>query len=358
MRQVLFDIPLEWLKEGWHLPVYGYGAMLFLAFIFCNWMARRMCRREGIDEQYVADLEIWLFVSGIIGGRLVYVVWFWHTFQNRPLWNLIKLWDGGLVLYGALLGATIGYFLYYRLMLVQRNISTWKMIDVIAPCIALGIALGRVGCLFTGCCYGNVACTGAPALHFPLYTNAPPIQLAPPTGEMIRRGYQTPMGFLFKGESLEVEAVEPGSAAADVLKADDVIVEVNGKPVLKQEQVEPNVTGILQVTVIRGGAPVTLPAFEPRSIGVNPTQIYETISMCLLLFFLLSYYPFKRHDGELMVLLMCAYAVHRFINEMLRTDTEAVAFNMTLSQNISIGIFMAGVALGVAIWLRARAEAV
>ena len=51
-------------------------------------------------------------------------------------------------------------------------------------------------------------------------------------------------------------------------------------------------------------------------------------------------------------LLMLGYGVHRFLNEMLRTDTDPVAFGLTLSQNISIVILAAGVILGIAVWRR------
>jgi phosphatidylglycerol:prolipoprotein diacylglycerol transferase len=62
-----------------------------------------------------------------------------------------------------------------------------------------------------------------------------------------------------------------------------------------------------------------------------------------------SYYPFKTHDGSVMVFFMVGYAVHRFLNEMLRTDTEPVAFNMTLSQNISILVVIAAAVLALAV---------
>src|SRR6266446_4116005 len=102
----------------------------------------------------------------------------------------------------------------------------------------------------------------------------------------------------------------------------------------------------VQMSVERGGKTVDLPAFAPRTIGLHPTQIYETISMSLMTFLLLSYYPYKRRDGLIMVVFMLGYAVHRFLNEMLRTDTDPVAFGMTLSQNISILIFVSGLMLG------------
>ena len=381
MQQILFHIPIL------NIPVYGYGLMLFCAFIGCTWLARRLCKREGIDAcmfatvaetltvvmpvrkrqgndgGMVADLAIWLFVSGILGGRLVFVIQYWSIFpdyywnsitDNLPL-RIISLWDGGLVLYGALFGGMIGYFAYYQRYLKKYGVSNWKMLDIIAPCVALGVAFGRIGCLFTGCCYGNVACTTCPVtpLHFPVYANtSPPSQYTAPASEMIKRGYQTPHGFLFDPMSLEIEAVEPNTPAADAgLKPGDVIVQINGKHPAKAIDFLPKEDG-LQLTVRRGEADVELPVFRPTSIGLNPTQIFETISMCLLLFFMLSYYPYKRHDGELMVILLIVYSIHRFLNEMLRTDTDPVAFGLTLSQNASIGIFVVGVILAVVVWRR------
>src|ERR1019366_243430 len=153
-------------------------------------------------------------------------------FADRPLWQVVALWDGGLVLYGALIGGLVGYFSYAHFVLRKQGVSNWKMLDVIAPSVALGVALGRIGCLFTGCCYGNVACSACPALHFPL--------ASAPTMKMVRLGYQTPLGFQWDPNTREVEAVEPGSAAANAgVRDKDVIVnafsEMNGDflPILR-----------------------------------------------------------------------------------------------------------------------------
>ena len=66
--------------------------------------------------------------------------------------------------------------------------------------------------------------------------------------------------------------------------------------------------------------------FRPRTLPLQPTQPYESISMFLLFLALTAYYPFRRHHGEMMVLFMLGYAAHRFIDEMLRNDTDPVAF--------------------------------
>jgi phosphatidylglycerol:prolipoprotein diacylglycerol transferase len=106
----------------------------------------------------------------------------------------------------------------------------------------------------------------------------------------------------------------------------------------------------LHLIVERNGQEVDIPAFVPRTLGLHPTQLYETISMSLLLFLLLAYYPFRRHNGQVFVLLMVGYAIHRFLNEILRNDTPVEWYQMTLSQNISVLILAAAVVLE--LWLR------
>ena len=91
-----------------------------------------------------------------------------------------------------------------------------------------------------------------------------------------------------------------------------------------------------------------MPALRASARPLRPS--FETISMCLLLNFMLSYYPYKRRDGELMVVLLFVYAIHRFLNEMLRTDTDPVwGTGLTLSQNVSIGIFAVGIVLAIVV---------
>ena len=67
---------------------------------------------------------------------------------------------------------------------------------------------------------------------------------------------------------------------------------------------------------------------------------------------ILEYIPYRRRDGELLVLFMFLYAIHRFLNESLRNDTDPVAFGLTLSQNISIGVFLGGMILAYFVWRR------
>lgn len=350
MRQILFTIPLSGINASLpDIPIYGYGLMLFFAYLFCTALGKRLCKRQGLDPSIIPDLTIWLFVAGILGGRIVFVVQYWEQFRlgdGMDYGRMLKLWDGGLVLYGALIGGAIGYFAYDYYVLRRYNVSRWKMLDVVAPCLALGVALGRIGCLCTGCCYGNIACEHSPPLHFPAHSMA--------WDKMVKNGNQSFYGYvLMEGTSI-VEAVEPGSPAADAgLRPGDRIIAMNDIPLpdLDKANLVPLKDGELTLTVLREGRALPI-TFAPTTVGLNPTQIYETISMCLLLFFLLSYFPFRRHDGELMVFFMTGYGLHRYLNEMLRTDTDPVAFGLTLSQNISIAVLCSAAVLAFFVWRR------
>ena len=116
----------------------------------------------------------------------------------------------------------------------------------------------------------------------------------------------------------------------------------------------------LDLDIRSGRADGHVGPFVPRTLGLHPTQVYETISMLLLVFLLLAFYPFRRHDGQVMTLFIACYAIHRFLDETLRNDTDIVGLpNMTLSQNISILMFLLAVALEVGHrrWGTRRADA-
>ncbi|HEY1381295.1 MAG TPA: prolipoprotein diacylglyceryl transferase family protein [Gemmataceae bacterium] len=341
MQQVLFRIP-----PGTGLPVYGFGVMLLIAISTAAWLAGRRAEREGVAKsESLYDFFVWVVLGGLIGARLFYVIWFRDQFAN-PFLGFFKIWDGGIVFYGSAIGGLIAGLIARRRFLSRFNISPWTLADVLAPSIAVGLCLGRIGCFLNGCCWGQVACPAAPAAHFPMMTT--------PAREMIR-DYQTSAGFAMDPRAKDdrtVGAVEPDSAAtAAGLEPGDVIEAVGGKPVADYGELAraltvdwPRGKKDVTLTVQRAGYEVTLPAYIPRTIGLIPTQIYESVSMFLIFLVLLALYPLRRYNGQVMVVLMLCYAVHRFFNESLREDTPPVG-GLTVSQWISLGIFAAGVLL-------------
>jgi phosphatidylglycerol---prolipoprotein diacylglyceryl transferase len=355
MQQVLLRIPIktEWFPEG--IPIYGFGMMLFLAFLLCTWVAGRRAEREGIRKEIIQDIVIWLFLGGLIGARIVYI--FAHdtpTGVGDFFYKLPRIWDGGIVFYGSVLGGLAGYGLGYWLVFRKLGISTLKLVDILAPSIALGLCLGRIGCFLNGCCYGQVACADCAVypVHFPLS--------APPRDALVYRGYQTSAGFTFAprqpGEGARVGQVEPGSPAWQAgLRPGDIILEVNGNPTGDTEAVSywlglehwPRGKTDVTLKVKDKGEPLT---FTPRTIGLHPTQLYESVSMFLLFLFLSAVYPFRQREGQIAALLMICYGVHRTLNELLRSDERPVGFE----RYGSIVLIVAGVALGVWLWHKAR----
>jgi len=146
MRQILIRIPIP--GTDYAQPLYGYGAMLCLAFLAAIWVAARRARRCGQPVEIIYNAALFCFVGGVLGARVFYVVQF-HEHFNSWL-DLFKIWEGGLTYYGGLLmatAATMGY-------LVMARLPVLYWLDIMAPSLALGLAFGRMGCFLNGCCFG------------------------------------------------------------------------------------------------------------------------------------------------------------------------------------------------------------
>src|SRR5262245_6600061 len=72
MRQVIFRVPFPGVEDG--IPIYGFGLMLFVAFVACTWLAGRRAQKVGIDKDRIQDLAIWLFIGGLAGSRAVFLL--------------------------------------------------------------------------------------------------------------------------------------------------------------------------------------------------------------------------------------------------------------------------------------------
>jgi prolipoprotein diacylglyceryltransferase len=336
MLQVIYRIPIKpsWAPDG--IPIYGFGMMLFFAFLFTTWLAQRRAVKAGIAKEVIQDLAIWIFIGGLLGARITFLV---HQElqappdQRRGLLDIVKevprIWDGGIVLYGSVVGGLAAYALAYALIYRKKALDTLKLADVVAPSIALGLCLGRLGCFLNGCCYGQVACADCAVVpvHFPV--------TSPPREVLTRQGYQTAAGFTLSEQSapVKVKEVAPHSAAhAAGLKKDDVITVVNGHTIKDRKDLTaafnnwPRGEPWLSMTVERPDGTEVWLSFRPVTLGLYPTQLFEVISMGLLLLVLLAYEPLRRRPGQLMAVLMMGYGVHRYLNEILRDDARPVGF--------------------------------
>ncbi len=146
------------------LAIHWYGVFLALGVLAGIWTASRRCVLDKLQPAVIIDLAPWLVGGVIVGARALYVATYWKSqFAGQPFWQIFNLRSGGLVFYGGLIGAVVTTYLYLHF----KRLPTWKVADALAPSIALGHALGRVGCLMFGCCYGRI-CELPWAIHFPI----------------------------------------------------------------------------------------------------------------------------------------------------------------------------------------------
>lgn len=130
--------------------LHTYGVFVAAAFLAAIGFSLKEARRVGEDPSKILDLSFYMIIAALVGSRVLYVVINAETFLKDPL-ETIKIWNGGLVFYGGFLGACLTAVWYVR----KEGLSAWKTADILAPSIALGQGIGRIGCFFAGCCYGK-----------------------------------------------------------------------------------------------------------------------------------------------------------------------------------------------------------
>ncbi|HEX76232.1 MAG TPA: prolipoprotein diacylglyceryl transferase [Dehalococcoidia bacterium] len=124
-----------------------YGIMVVLAVVAIIIIALLEARRVGISEEHVYSVGLWAILGGIIVSRLVHVIDKWDYYMAHPR-HIIGF--EGLTVYGAVIGAMLAVLIYAWV----KKLSFWRLGDVIAPGAILGQAIGRIGCIINGCCYG------------------------------------------------------------------------------------------------------------------------------------------------------------------------------------------------------------
>jgi len=134
------------------VTISSYAAFVGLGILVGLLMAYLESRWRGVDVVVTVDAALWSLVGSIIGGRIAYVAIYWPFFSSHPS-HILALSQGGLAFQGAFLSGVLGLLAY---SLWNRK-SFWTLADIVAPGLALGQAIGWIGCLLTGCGYGLAA---------------------------------------------------------------------------------------------------------------------------------------------------------------------------------------------------------
>jgi phosphatidylglycerol---prolipoprotein diacylglyceryl transferase len=122
-----------------------YGVMMSLAILAGVALALRRARAAGIGEDDALYVILWALPSAFVGARLLHVIDAWQYYTTYPL-QILAIQEGGLAIYGGLLGGVAGGALAAR----RKGLLSWKALDVAAPAMILGQAIGRLGCFMNG----------------------------------------------------------------------------------------------------------------------------------------------------------------------------------------------------------------
>ncbi|AOH57082.1 prolipoprotein diacylglyceryl transferase [Peribacillus muralis] len=127
-------IDLGPIQVHWYGLIIGFGVLLGLI------IALRESERRGLDKEIFTDLILFAVPIAIICARIYYVIFQWEYYSQNP-GDIIKIWNGGIAIHGALIGSVLTAIVFAKV----KKISFWKLVDIAAPSILLGQAIGRWG---------------------------------------------------------------------------------------------------------------------------------------------------------------------------------------------------------------------
>lgn len=341
----------DFIKLG--LAVRGYGMFLLLAIVSGVSIILLRCRKSGLTPDDVIGLGFWMMVSGILGARLFYVIQKSDDFFTGgatiggTILSVIDMTKGGLVVYGSLIGAMVAAVVYLKL----HKLPLARTADLIAPGMVLGLAIGRIGCLMNGCCYGGVCAASLPSVTFP--AGSAPYMKQLSEGELI--GIKAiPNPDKDAPHPYVVESVEPSSLASKmgIEEGDEFIVRLPDELYIRYQKQHPGqkigdqeLVGYIETNRLKQ---LVLPVAQlpARSLQTHPTQIYSAINASLLCLVLWFYWTVRTRDGEVFGLMLILYSIGRFLMELIRQD-ELGQFGtqLTISQWVSIAMILIGFAV-------------
>lgn len=328
------------------LPIRGYGFFLLLATLTGVGLAYYRASKNGFVGDMILSLAFWMFICGIVGARLFFVIQKFDDFKvggaQEVVMKMANMTEGGLVVYGSLIGALLAASVFFWL----HRLPVFKIADIIAPCMVIGLSIGRIGCLMNGCCFGGVCDNENLGIQFP--PESPPFFRHLSTGELL--GAQ---GSYATNPALDTD--EPTYFRVDSVLGDSVAEKAGVEPgneILvryytdEMEQARYGRIDDATVTLVtKGGAEMAIPysVLPKRSLPVYPTQIFSSINAFFLFGFLWFFFAYRRFDGQVIALTLIIYPIARFLLEEIRSDEFGLwGTSFTISQWVSFGTIFVG----------------
>lgn len=141
MRTVLF--------EFFGIKIYSYGLMIAVGILAAGLYFLKVAKKRGYDEDHLFNAIIISVISGVLGGKLLYIIVEIKTIIENP--SILLDFGNGFVIYGAIILGAVGLMLYCK----KKRWNLLEIFDCALPGVALAQGFGRIGCFLAGCCYGR-----------------------------------------------------------------------------------------------------------------------------------------------------------------------------------------------------------
>lgn len=129
--------------------IYWYALCILTGYLLAMLFVTKTCKKRGVEPDHIIDICIWGLVFGLIGARIYYCIFDWDSIGSFA--NIFKIWEGGLAIYGALIGAVLTAFVYCRI----KKLNTLNVFDLCSPGLLIGQIIGRWGNFFNAEVYGK-----------------------------------------------------------------------------------------------------------------------------------------------------------------------------------------------------------
>lgn len=160
-----------------------YGVIIAFGMLLGVLLAIKTLKKRGYKIDTVIDLALICIPSAIFGARLYYVLFYTHDYT---FWEFFKIWEGGLAIYGGVIGGFLGALIYCLI----KKISIVDICDALAPCLILGQAIGRWGNFCNQEAYGNLV-TDPTLQFFPFAVNISSSHFTPEATDAVLGAYGT-----------------------------------------------------------------------------------------------------------------------------------------------------------------------
>jgi phosphatidylglycerol:prolipoprotein diacylglycerol transferase len=155
------DLPLV---GGLSVSIRWYGVLIASSMALGLWLATREAARRGESSDDLLKAAELALIGGLVGARLYYVLFNLDYYQSQPWWRMFAVWEGGLAIHGGLIGGLLTGGAYVW----AKGLPLLTYLDIVAPSLLLGQAIGRWGNFFNEEAFG-----GPTALPWKLYISEP-----------------------------------------------------------------------------------------------------------------------------------------------------------------------------------------